>query len=558
MSDDVFDVIVVGCGPVGAAAANLLGARGLRTLVLERDAEPYALPRAIHFDHEIMRIFQSAGMAAAIEPHTFSPAGRMFFGANRRPIRRFEPNERTPRLGWPSGLYFYQPDLERVLREELARRPSVTIALQCEVLAVEQQAGLVTVLGQGLEGAFRYPGRFVLGCDGARSVVRKAIGVALDDLEFDEPWIVVDGFVDGPITLPELHGVPEGIDMQDVLFIIGDPVRPLSIIPGTGRHRRFEFMMLPSETAADYAGTEAVSALVAPFVQDASFELIRSAIYRFHALVAQKWRRGRVFLAGDSAHQTPPYFGQGLCHGIRDAANLVWKLDMVLRGGAPETLLATYQLEREPQVRAVIEMAVRAGRSLCTLDPAGAARRDAEFAAQAVKPATAYVDLIPPLREGLLEAPSGAPAPAPLGARFIQPPMLDRTGAVRLLDDCTGGGFVLLVRAGHGATTGRLDLVGAESLTVVEIVPAGILPRDEALEDTSGELVAWLDQYECDSVLVRPDFYVYGVGRGAAGVAALATQLRRDLSDERIWVEPDAACGMPGIADQPKDPSEDN
>ncbi len=533
MSDDRFDVIVVGCGPVGATAANLLGARGLRTLVIERDLEPHPLPRAIHFDHEIMRIFQSAGMAAAIRPHTSSPAGRMYFGANRRPIRRFEPNERTPRLGWPSALFFYQPDLERVLREELHRRPSVTMVGGCEVLTVEPQADGVAVEGQGREGAFAYRGRYVLGCDGARSVVRKAIGATLDDFGFDEPWIVVDAFVDGPITLPELHNLPTGIDMQDVLFIVGDPARPVSVIPGGGRHRRWEFMMLPGETAQDFADPAAVRALVEPFVRTASFELIRSAIYRFHALVAQRWSRGNIFLVGDSAHQTPPYFGQGLCHGIRDAANLAWKLDSVLRGEAPEALLQTYQIEREPQVRAVIQMSVAAGRIICTLDPAVAARRDAELAQQAAQPANAYVDLIPPLRQGLLAAAPGAPAPEPVGARFIQPPVRDPAGATRLLDDATGGGFVLLVRAGSGAVPNRTERVGATFLKVVKVVPNGTAPGEGGIEDTSGELAAWFDRYGCDCVLVRPDFYVYGVGRGATGPETLVTQLRGDLARER-------------------------
>ena len=531
MTDDRFDVIVVGCGPVGASAANLLGARGLRTLVIERDSEPYPLPRAIHFDHEIMRIFQSAGIAAAIEPHTSSPAGRMIFGANRRPIRRFEPNERTPRLGWPSALFFYQPDLERVLREALCRRPSVTMVEGCEVLSVEAQADGVEVRGQGREGAFAHRGRYLLGCDGARSVVRKSLGVALDDFGFDEPWIVVDAFVDGPITLPELHDLPPGIEMRDVLFIVGDPARPVSVIPGGGRHRRWEFMMLPNETAQDFADPAAVRALVEPFVKTASFELIRSAVYRFHALVAERWSQGNVFLVGDSAHQTPPYFGQGLCHGIRDAANLAWKLDLVLRGDAPEALLRTYQMEREPQVRAVIEMSVRAGRTICTLDPAVAARRDAELAKQAAQPANAYVDLIPPLRQGFLAAAPGEPAAAPVGTRFIQPPVRDAAGATCLLDDATGGGFVLLARAGSGAAPGRVDLVGTTALTVVEVVPkASPPPATGGLEDSSGELVAWFDRYACDGVLVRPDFYVYGVGRDAAGLQALVAQLRSDLA----------------------------
>lgn len=521
---DHYDVIVAGLGPVGAAAAHFLGARGIRTLVIEKGAEPYTLPRAIHFDHEIMRLFQSAGLAGQIEPHVYSPAGAIFFGAHRRPISRFRPNVRTDRLGWPSANYFYQPELEKVLRSALDERASVSVMRGCEVTGVEQDDAGVTVRFRRNSGEGSAKAAYLLGCDGGRSAVRRALDIKLDDLDFDEPWIVVDAFVDGPLSLPELHGTPDGVDMQQVLFIIGDPARPTSVIPGIGRHRRWEFMLMPGESAEDYADGTKAAALVAPFVADARFELIRCAVYRFHALIAEQWQQGRIFLVGDSAHQTPPFFGQGLCHGIRDAANLAWKLEMVLRGDAAPALLGTYQVEREPQVRAVVAAAVGAGRSLCTLDAEQAALRDAAMTDAAAVAVPAYVDLIPALTSGVLAGGHGEG----VGTRFIQPPVKMPTGERRLLDDATGGGFVLLARSDAMPSSARTIMLGsATPLKLVEVGAGG-------LDDVTGELGRWFDHHGCAGVIVRPDFYVFGTFGDPQQGRALIEELGQALQTPAV------------------------
>lgn len=521
-SPDMFDVIVAGLGPVGAAAANFLGARGIRTLVLEKDFEPYTMPRAIHFDHEIMRLFQSAGMADLIVPHVYSPAGAMHFGAHYRPIRQFQPNVRTDRFGWPSANYFYQPELEAVLRSALEDRPTVSIRPGCEVTQVAQDDEGVAVDYLCDGKTHRVRGRYLLACDGGRSVIRRSLGIDLDDLDFHEPWMVVDAHVDGKLTLPELHDTPEGVDMQQVLFIMGDPKRPTSVIPGIGRHRRWEFMLLPDETAEDYADGSRAARLVAPFVTDASFELIRCAVYTFHALVAEQWQSDRIFLVGDSAHQTPPFFGQGLCHGIRDAANLTWKLDMVLRGDAPPALLTTYQPERDPQVRGVIDLSVRAGRAICTLDPEVAQRRDEAMTAAARLPAPDFVDPIPSLNGGLISH----AARKGVGARFMQPPVSLNGCPRQLLDDATGGGFVLLARSGAAPGAGRRPLAGSTGIALFRI--------GEDLADLSGELDRWLAHHDCAGVILRPDFYVFGTFDDAAGAEALIDELRARLQTPAV------------------------
>ncbi|WP_293883332.1 bifunctional 3-(3-hydroxy-phenyl)propionate/3-hydroxycinnamic acid hydroxylase [Sphingomonas sp.] len=525
---DRYDVVIAGCGPVGAVAANLFGHLGLATLVIEKTHEPYTLPRAIHFDQEIMRIFQSAGMAEALLPHLSIPAGAMYFGANGKAISQFRANVTTDRFGWATSYNFYQPDLERALRDQFSDRSTVRLVIGQSVQQVTQDADGVRVSTSSENGPMVVEARYLIACDGGRSTVRKQIGGELTDLGFDEPWIVVDTFIEDPIDLPQLHGTPEGIDMRDALFIMGDPARPTSVIPGVGKHRRFEFMLLPDEDPADYNDPARVASLIEPFVKGRPHEIIRCAVYRFHALLAERWQVGRVFLAGDAAHQTPPFYGQGMCHGIRDVANLAWKLKLVLEGVASPLLLDTYQPERLPQVRSVVEASMRAGQNLCTLDPARAAKRDEEMGAIAARTPPGYVDLIPPITSGVLGTGSAA------GARFIQPPMVSAKGVKGLLDDLTGGGFVIL---GRDATVLRAvgevhDQLSAAGLKIFFVASRNALSQAQMIPDlidVTGELSQWFDYHTCAGVVLRPDAYVYGTFESSEDLTTLLKTLIAQL-----------------------------
>ena len=533
--DRLYDVVVAGCGPVGAAAANLLAARGLSVCVVEPNAEPYALPRAIHLDHEIMRILQSAGLAERIAPLLHVPAGSMVFGVDLAPIRPFRPNRAQPALGWAASYFFRQPELERAMRDALHARDAVTLLFGHAIVGVKQDDMIVTATIEGPGGAGSVRGRYLIACDGGRSAVRKQIGIELEDLGFEEPWIVVDALVDEPVTLPPLRDTPPGVDMRDVMFTIADPARPMSFIPGAGRHRRWEFMLLPGEAAEAFEQPERIAAMIAPWVPGGGWRPIRQAIYKFHALIARRWRDGRIFLAGDAAHQTPPFFGQGLCHGIRDAANLAWKLEAVLHHGADAALLDTYEPERKPQVRAVIEASVRTGRYICTLDPELAARRDRDLREPGPVPAAPPPDLIPPIGDGLLAA-GDHPM---IGARFIQPFVM-RGGETALLDSFTGHGFVVLVRGRDAESIllpARLRASGARLIVIREATGAG----DLDVVDHLGELGRWLDRAGAVGVIVRPDFYVYDVFATAeAGIASLDALAERLSTHARQAVE--AGC----------------
>ena len=521
-----YDVAIVGCGPVGALAANLLGRAGLRTIVLEREPAPYALPRAVHIDHEMMRIFQSVGLAQTMLPLMREAHGHIHIGADAGVIRYLGSKGLPKRFGWANDYFFFQPELEAALGDAFERFPNVTLRRGVEVIGIEHGEDCVRLNVQGRDEA-EVTARYVVACDGAASFVRKALGIGLADLGFEEPWLVIDAEVDGPIHFPDFSGVPADADLQHLSVMLCDPKRPATLVPGRGNHRRWEFMLLPGEDDAEMMQPSLVAALIAPYVQDVRCRVIRAATYRFHGLIAEEWQRGRIFLAGDAAHQTPPFFGQGMCHGFRDVANLTWKLKAVLRGGVTSRLLEIYQTEREPHVRAVVNAAIAAGRYICERDSAAAAKRDASLRAAMGKPAPASAsDLIPPIGAGVVDdgGRSG------IGARFIQP-FVERDGRRMLLDDATGAGFVLLTTtpgmlAGLDARQkGILDRIGVSTFVVGDT--AGPMP---ALNDIEGRLGGWFVQHGTAAVLLRPDRYVFGTAASTAELARLTTQLGEALA----------------------------
>lgn len=488
-SAPMYDVAIIGCGPVGATAANLLGAQGLSVVVLEKEHDHYPLPRAVHLDHEMMRLFQTAGVIDRVAPDMVATDGHLHIGADHGVIRYMGTVGKPKPFGWSNDYFFYQPELESHLRRAFAGNGAIGLLLGAEFTALESHDDAVTVR-YTQDGAQRHlTARWVIAADGSRSPVRKALGVKLDDLDFEEPWLVVDAEVEGPVSFPPLTGVPEGADLQRLSVMMCDPARPATIVPGRGNHRRWEFMLLPHEDDAEMMREDNVAALVGAWMKDVPHKIVRAATYRFHGLVAEQWQMGRVFLAGDAAHQTPPFFGQGMCHGLRDVANLAWKMAAIANDGADESILDTYQPERDPHVRGVIGAAVAAGRYICELDPAKAAARDDGIRAQAAQKAgETAADLIPAIAAGFI-----APGTPAAGTRFIQPILEDG----RKLDDLVGQGWRLFVR--------KSGPVGA--------IVAADLPD-------GGAVGAWLDAHGADAVLVRPDHCVFGTGHAADLLAA--------------------------------------
>lgn len=477
------DVLIVGAGPVGVALGLMLAREGVRTVIAEREAGVYPLPRAAHIDDEIIRLLQGLGVADAVAATSRTSSRYDFLTAGREVLMSFPSVTGRTRMGWPSGLMIHQPSIEALMRDRLAAAGPVDLRSRWTLTTLAEGDGGVLAEFDTPEGPRSLRAGWVVGCDGARSTVRTLGGFALDDLDFDEPWLVVDVLVDDITRLPE-------VNLQ-----ICDPVRPTTcVLMGEGRHR-WEFMLRPGETAEQVQDPAFVAELLKPWNVEGAVRLERTAVYRFHALVAERWRQGRLLLAGDAAHQMPPFAGQGLCSGLRDAANLAWKLGRVVRGESPDALLDTYQPEREPNVRAIIGMALMMGRTVCILDPDAAAERDRRMLAdRAAGQVPAGPAGYPPITEGCILA--GSPS---AGWPFNQPVLADGSR----MDDALP----------HGAWLFRAPGPAPEGL------PEGIidLPLDSpalgAFAPAVGEI---LSTAGVRAALVRPDRYVFGSGEAQA------------------------------------------
>ncbi len=515
------DVAIVGFGPVGQALAALLGRAGHSVLAVERFAEIYRMPRAVHLDHEIMRLLQGLEVADELAGELLAVHDYHWYGADGEPLMTLE-SPVPSASGWEPDYMFFQPALERALERRASEQPSVTVqrGWVAEALTVEPDHALLSMRrvsrerpeGTAAREARTIRARWVIGADGANSFVRETRGIARRDLGFRERWLVVD---------LEPHDM-DALDLPPACQWC-DPARPTTHIRSGTRHRRFEFMLLPGENPADFENPACAWELLAPWFTPADGTLIRHAVYEFRSMLAERMRDGRALLVGDAAHLTPPFLGQGLCSGLRDAANVAWKLDLVLRDVAGEALLDTVEAERQPQNEWVITLAVELGRVLCQLDAALAAERDAALRAAGAPPAPALA----PLTGGLLRRDAdGAPGPL-AGHLSVQGLVATPSGDV-LFDEVTGGGFALV--AATGDPLQELDerdraLLDALGTHVVSLDPGAGCGR----RDADGRLTGWLREHGAHAVLVRPDFYVFGSATDATDLPALIDDLRDQL-----------------------------
>jgi 3-(3-hydroxy-phenyl)propionate hydroxylase len=506
MPEKIYDVAVVGFGPSGAVAAGLLGGYGLTTYVCDRSREVYDKPRAIALDHEIMRVFQQLGVVEKIAPYTEPFTDSCYYGVEGQLIRRMSTVAPPYPLGYVPSIVFTQPPVERILREHARSLPGVKVDLGTEVTGLAQDGECVTLQVTDDDGCMRQVrARYVIACDGASSTVRDLVGIQLQDLGFDEPWLVVDVRVNekGLKKLP------------NVSVQYCEPERPSSFIMGPGNHRRWEISINEGEDPKQVATPEGTWKLLSRWITPSDAELWRQASYRFHALVADEWRAGRVFVAGDAAHQQPPFLGQGMCQGVRDVANLAWKLYAVLKGGAPDALLDTYGAERKGHVTDLTTFIKHVGQLIGQRDVEKARGRDAHLLEEGggeVKPIPRQ-NVQPALSSGLISA-NAHPA---RGTLFPQPWLLKKGKKVRM-DHAAGTGWRLVIK--DASLKAALD---AEAPAGLSVLTLGTPDCTEA----EGVLAGWFEKQQCAAALVRPDHYVYGVANDAAQLRSLLQEPAR-------------------------------
>ena len=530
----IYDVIIIGYGPSGAVAANLLGQRGVRVLVIERLPEIIDIPRAVHFDGEVMRIFQSLGLAEAIQEISTPASGLVYLNASGKTLIKTDLSGGKVRHGWPRGHYFSQPELESQLRKGTQRYSSVEVRLGWNLVELEQTNKGVNIsacrLSDGITETFR--ARYLLGCDGGSSTLRKLLGTGMRKLGQASSWLVCDTML------------ARDIEGERPMYQVCDPARPTTIEPCNGRHVRWEFSITPSDSTEELAGENFVRSLMEPYLhlitpslQHSEFSIVRNKTYTFRSLVATRWRYNNVFLLGDAAHLTPPFLGQGMCAGIRDAFNLCWKLHGVIDGHYGQTLLDTYQSEREPHVSAAIRDATRIGMAIqlsgrfkvWLRDLYLIARRRIPFLTNPMEKEASW-----PLGPGLFDSARASLPRTGTGNLFDQALVTTQEGMLQRIDDLLGTGFAVLC---FGLNPRQFISAGSlRSLEFLDTQVLRILPRGghsdaaTAVVDSHGDLADWRQHVGgADVAIIRPDRQVFGLYHGDP--AALKAKIEHALSD---------------------------
>lgn len=496
LGDDqnLYDVAIIGLGPTGAIAAGLLGRKGIRTFVCDSSHDVYDKPRAISLDHEIFRVFQQMGLSEKIKPFVEPFTDSVYYGVEGQVIKRMSTVAAPYPLSHTPSFVFSQPPVEKILREYAHSHASVVVQLGLTLTHLTQEEDFATLTLKHEDGqTSSVKAKYVIGCDGASSSVRAFAEIQLEDLGFDEPWLVVDVMVNarGLAKLPK----------TSVQYC--NPERPSTYVIGPGHHRRWEISINPGEDSKRMATPEGAWKMLAPWLTEEDGTLWRQASYRFHALVANQWRKGRVFVAGDSAHQQPPFLGQGMCQGVRDAVNLCWRLEAVLQGSAAPSLLDSYGTERKSHVTELTTRIKGIGKIITERNADKARERDAKLLAdcEGVVMPMPRQDVQPALSVGLL----GSIAHPARGTIFPQPLLQDASGALVRMDDIYPAGWKIVFNA--NASDDLVDAAKNHHLPSLLSLKLGSTELTEA----EGVLAKWFDRYEVQAAIVRPDHYIYAV-----------------------------------------------
>lgn len=548
------DVVIAGLGPTGLVLSHMLGMRGHKVIVLEREPMFYGNARAVYTDDECMRIFQHINCAEELQKDMLLDTPVQFTRPDGAVMGQYKPLFHP--FGWPVVNFFYQPYLETTLTELLSRYPNVEIRRGRELVEFSQDANGVSLTHQATQN-YRFSdtddsradadgdpdqqairARYMVGADGGRSVTRESLGIKMTGKNFPEPWLVVD-----------LKQKKKGVGLRHMPYFnfVVDPKMPVvSCVQPDGFHR-FEFMMMQGQTKEWLEQDDTVRMLLSKYVNPDDFEVKRKLVYTFNALMAERWREGRVLLAGDAAHMTPQFMGQGASSGVRDAHNLGWKLSMVLNGHADDSLLDSYQSERHSHAQAMIDVSVMLKDIVSMTNPVGTAVRDALIAmSRVIKPARDFLEEgkfkpTPVYKKGHYlglprkkrNGPEGAMAPQPEVRRF--------DGRRVLLDELLGTEFSLVglnvdpLSVLDAENRQRLEALKLQSLTLygygnrpqaTDGVVRDLSERSPEVEQIDGEMVEWFAKagFKKQAIaILRPDKFAYAVVEPSQLNQALST-----------------------------------
>ncbi len=523
-----YPVAIVGSGPTGLTLANLLGRAGVAAVLIERNLQTVGEPRAVSIDDESLRTMQATGLVDEVLAHVVPGYGSHYYSPRGIRFAKVEPTG-TP-YGYPRRNAFRQPILERQLRQGLARFPQVTALYGWRLTSFEQAPDGVVLSVLDPEGRpRRLTCDYLVGCDGANSTVRQSLGIVLEGTTFDERWLIVD-LENFRNTTPHTT-------------VFCDGRRPCITLPGPNNTRRFEFKLHAHERDEDLLAPDVVAELLATHGGDPEATIVRTVVYRFHARVAPRWREGRVLLAGDAAHLTPPFAGQGMNSGVRDAHNLAWKLAAVVGGRIGPGLLDSYEAERSDHVWSMIQLALRMGRIMSPRSYwSGFLTQTGFLALNLVPPARDYVAQMkykpkPRFKTGFMVADGKGAWKTLVGRLLPQPRVRTADGREVLLDEVLGQGFTLLARTARPAETFRFftqpvwDRLGAARIAVL---PAGVsAPQAEGVtvvHEIGDAFAAALAGYADHALLLRPDHYVAAAipHQDATGLAGCIEKMLRD------------------------------
>ncbi|SKG75599.1 3-(3-hydroxyphenyl)propionate hydroxylase [Mycobacteroides abscessus subsp. bolletii] len=522
--DEIFDVAIVGYGPTGMVAASMLGQFGHRVVVCERWPSLYGLPRFTHIDDETARAIQKSSNVDEALSDSVPTEYIWVNGADEELL--CIPAAAEGRMGYSTHLSMYQPDVENAIDRRIRTLPNVEVLQGWAVTTLRQDGEGVDLIlrpWQGREESSVERGvraRYVIAADGSNSDVRQLLGIDRDDFGFNERWLNVD--------TEWLRPAPAEFRTSKQYC---DPARGHMYMLIGERRQRFEFALLDNETREDFEKSETAWNLIARAHQlgPGDVKIIRQIVYTFESRIARRWRDSRVFLAGDAAHTMPPYLGQGACSGIRDALNLTWKLDLVLRSLCSENMLDSYEVERRPHVTAIMHMAIGLGAIANTHDFEAAARRDAAFRSGDAPPPP----LLPSLSGGVIrEQSDNGVGQGPGG--LVPQSRVSIDGRMGRLDDLAGYGFVLI------ADTDISKDLSSQQVQFLKDLGCTVLRVGHDLVDEEGLLEDYLRELNAVAYIARPDFVLFG----AAATHEEVTELVDDLRNALAWTPTNSTVGL--------------